>query len=72
MPHPIPADHISNTNPMDPGREGETINEQGQQELLELHARLAFTGLRPKCSEVGCGGGTHFCLLLQLNEWAVH
>lgn len=56
--HKIQADHISNCCPISEGvKEGETTSELGRQELLELHARVAFRGLRMKRMEVGVGAG---------------
>ena len=44
-------------------KEGESISEAGRRELLELHARVSFRGLRIKRSEVR---GAHFIPALML------
>jgi hypothetical protein len=57
MAHPVQADHISNSSSLEPcegaGAGGTAVSEQGRRELLELHARVAFRGLRMKRTEVG-------------------
>ncbi|GAB4816621.1 hypothetical protein N2152v2_003667 [Parachlorella kessleri] len=52
VPHPVQADHISNQNPLTPCKAGEAVSQEGRMELLELHGRVAFKGLRMKREDV--------------------
>lgn len=53
MSSPIPADHISNTNPL---AGSHPLAGPAEAELLELHSKLAFHGRRLFRHEVGAGG----------------
>lgn len=50
--YPVQADHISNSSSLDPTTQGQAISVEGREELLRLHARIAFRAMRMTCREL--------------------